>query len=540
VNSMVVTQNKFFRARSFRQMKKSQLTNQEYSNGKKRALQILFLFFTLAFLSFYFVNYSRAEVQALGPLRVLPSNPRYFTDGSGKAVYLTGSHTHRNLMDWGYTDPPALFDYIGYLNFLVRHNHNFIRLWTSDVTQWTRFSDPLQRDAKVYVAPFPWARVGPGIAQDGKLKFDLNQFNQTYFERLRQRVIEAGSKNIYVSIMLFEGHAVQATPTALAGHPFNAWNNINNIHVDQNGDGFAREAYNLSNAAITAVQEAYVKKIVDTIGDLNNVLFEICNECPSDSAQWQYHLIRLIKEYEATKPKQHPVGMTALWADSSQARLDLYNSNADWISPPKDDPPYDSLTNPMPADGRKVVILDSDHITYFDASAAMIWKQFFRGMNPIFMDLAPPLRDKAPLPEQNTIRAAMGYTLRYANKINLPAMAPRGDLTSAGYALANPGSEYLIYQLSGDSFSVNLHAGTYNYEWFNPGSGNVAQSGSIAAAGGNINFQSPFDGAAVLYLQSCLSSSGHTGGESVSQACRQVDNSQPVPTNGYLVPGGNG
>ena len=42
-----------------------------------------------------------------GPLRVHPSNPRYFADGSGKAVYLTGAHTWNNLVDMGIGDPPA-------------------------------------------------------------------------------------------------------------------------------------------------------------------------------------------------------------------------------------------------------------------------------------------------------------------------------------------------------------------------------------------------------------------------------------------------
>ncbi len=32
-------------------------------------------------------------------LQVLESNPRYFTDGSGKAVYLAGSHTWPNFKD---------------------------------------------------------------------------------------------------------------------------------------------------------------------------------------------------------------------------------------------------------------------------------------------------------------------------------------------------------------------------------------------------------------------------------------------------------
>lgn len=35
--------------------------------------------------------------KAKGPLRVHPTNPRYFTDGSGNAICLTGSHTARIL-----------------------------------------------------------------------------------------------------------------------------------------------------------------------------------------------------------------------------------------------------------------------------------------------------------------------------------------------------------------------------------------------------------------------------------------------------------
>ena len=64
-----------------------------------------------------------------GPLRVHPRNPRYFTDGSGKAIYLTGSHVWNNLQDWGTTDPPSPLDYNAYLDFLKKHNHDFTRGW---------------------------------------------------------------------------------------------------------------------------------------------------------------------------------------------------------------------------------------------------------------------------------------------------------------------------------------------------------------------------------------------------------------------------
>ena len=47
-----------------------------------------------------------------GPLRVHPTNRRYFTDDSGKAIYLTGSHNDANFMDAGTTDPPPVFDFV--------------------------------------------------------------------------------------------------------------------------------------------------------------------------------------------------------------------------------------------------------------------------------------------------------------------------------------------------------------------------------------------------------------------------------------------
>lgn len=36
---------------------------------------------------------------ATGPLRANPANTRYFTDGSGKAIYLAGLHAWSNLTE---------------------------------------------------------------------------------------------------------------------------------------------------------------------------------------------------------------------------------------------------------------------------------------------------------------------------------------------------------------------------------------------------------------------------------------------------------
>ena len=72
----------------------------------------------------------------------------------------------------------------------------------------------------------------------------------------------------------------------------------------------------------------------------------------------------------------------------------------------------------------------------------------------------------------------MGDTLRYAERMQLIAMEPRGDLSSTGYALANPGQEYLVLQPSetAEPFTVTLEAGSYQVEWFSV-NGRETQSG---------------------------------------------------------------
>jgi hypothetical protein len=53
----------------------------------------------------------RSDASSKGPLLVHSKNSRYFSDDSGKAVYLTGAHTWYNLQDIGLTDPPPPFKF---------------------------------------------------------------------------------------------------------------------------------------------------------------------------------------------------------------------------------------------------------------------------------------------------------------------------------------------------------------------------------------------------------------------------------------------
>jgi len=436
-----------------------------------------------------------------GPLRVCKENPRYFTDNSGKAIYLTGSHHWYNLVDMGPSDPPPAFDYAQYLDWMRKYEHNFMRMWTWELVTWnTQGNAPQHRNERTFhhVSPFPWQRSGPGKALDGKPKFDLSQFNPNYFERLRKRIIAAGEKGIYVSVMLFEGWGLQRIDGAFKAHPFHPSNNVNGINGDKNGDGKGLEIHELAVPKVTRLQEAYVKKVIDTVNDLDNLLYEITNENHPESSAWQYHMIDFIHDYEKGKAKQHPVGMTFQFKGGSNQTL--WDSPADWISP---NPQGGYRDNPPANAGAKVVVTDTDHLWGIGGSQAWVWKSFCRGLNPIFMDpYDGVVLGQVFDPKWEPVRQSMGYTLRVAQRLDLATMTPQNKLASTGYCLAEPGKKYIIYLPQGKQVQVDLTPFDvpFRVRWLDPSQGKQLRAEAVQG-GKQVRLQSPFgDKDAVLVL----------------------------------------
>lgn len=399
------------------------------------------------------------------PLRVHPNNPRYLQDdsqdGGGRAVHLTGSHHWDVLVDNG--ERPGGFDFEGYLDRLQSWGHNFIRFWAHEA--WTHD-----------LHPRPWLRTGP--------RFDLTRFNPEYFERLRQRVARAGERGFYVSVMLFNGWSIhdKGEGNPWDHHPFNRRNNVNGIDGDPDARGEGSDMHTLRVPAITRLQEAYLEKVAETVGDQDHVLWEISNESPRESRDWQYHLIRHLRSVDRGR---HLAGMTACFPGNRNA--DLFQSPADWVSPGnkggwRRDPP--------PADGSKVVLVDTDHLWGIGGGPDWVWKTFLRGHHPIYMD---PL-DGDPLRE--AARRAMGDTLRYSQRIDLAACAP----DASAYALMNR-KEILTWLPRGRG-RVDLTGieGTLIAEWLEPGTGRTADGGTIEG-GRARRLSAPWKGDAVLLAQ---------------------------------------
>ncbi len=403
-----------------------------------------------------------------------PGNPRYFADTSGKAILLAGSHTWATLQEAGPVDPPDPFDWQGWLEFMVDHDHNFMRLWTWENAKWGSWWD-----GDYYFTPIAWARTGPGLARDGKPRFDLTRFDEDWFGRLRSRVIDLRERGIYTAVMLFQGWSggdkpyTPQGPNPWHGHPFHRDNNINGIDASS-PDGEGHEwVHTLRDPAVVRLQEAYVRRVIDTVGDLDNVLYEIGNEHEGTAANhtWQYHMIDVVHEYEATRPMQHPVLITSAWPVPDNDVL--FASDAEAVSPMHwngrgfDHWPWDPPARYL----GKVVIADTDHLWGIGGHADWVWRTFTRGHNILYMDpyaylhLVPgyPDGDEGP-------RKAMGRCAAVSRSIDLSEMVPRTDLTSTGFALVAEGREYLVYHPYGDPVFVDLVGmeGPVVVEWLHP------------------------------------------------------------------------
>jgi hypothetical protein len=459
-----------------------------------------------------------------GPLTV-STNPRYFQDAKGRALILAGSHTWNNLQDWGTNGMAQPFDFTGYVNFLVQHGHNFTLLWQVEEAKFCGLPTLASNSPAITSAPLPWARTGPGNADDGGLKFDLTKFDQTFFDRMRSRVSQLNAAGIFVGVYMFTGEFLNVYRCPGSdGYPLTGANNVNSVDAG-GGDG----AYEMTATnGVTAVQDAMADKMVDTLNDLPNVLWIVSEEASANTYWWQNHIIAHVRAYEAKKPKQHPIGLGAVGQDSQ-----LYNTDADWVAPFAEISP--SMTCGTGTPKCKVNLNDSDH-SYFgmwnntvQQNRNYAWENFVRGNQVAFMD--PYLvyyprenRNNCSSPKNgicsavdtryDNFRDNLGYILAYSRKLNLKAAEPSTTLCYPHTCLGQTpavGTELLVYASEGGTITVDLSKSTgrtMSFEWFNPVTGKVVMNGTVP--GGNVKqtFTPPagLTADSVLYI---VDSAGH-------------------------------
>ena len=156
-----------------------------------------------------------------------------------------------------------------------------------------------------YIAPF--LRTGPGRASDMELKYDLDQPNPEFFERLHRFLGLASDLGIIVEIVLLSNAYAEGVWSLNPLHPAN---NINGLpHIPW------YDSMSMRHSELFERQAAHVGKIVTETNQYDNVVYEICNEpggnfnaeSPTCAHvdEWLNALIAVVREPEASLPNKH-------------------------------------------------------------------------------------------------------------------------------------------------------------------------------------------------------------------------------------------
>lgn len=543
------------------------------------------------------LNAACTPVCATGPLAQSGVNSHYFINTfTGKPVYLTGSHTWNDFDDTSTAAVPSAFPFSQFVTMLKTNGHSVTILWHKDMPRenW--------QGSTWNLLPQAWQRTGPGNASDGLPKFDLTQFNQPFFDKMRSEVVTLYLNGIYAIVQLFDCNNLTSarlgntSPTG-DGFPLTGVNNINSVSDSYTsgaaGVGSCTMASAATNPSLVAVQDAYVRKMIDTLNDLPNVILEVAEEQPGTSFSgtpgyggassmtwWVPHILELIKTYEgggtctscagspvySPKPLKHVAGVGSM-NFNDQNDPALYASTAQWLAPTLGATTFPA--NVATNNQGKLVINDSDHSLFYTAFVnsgtgvvndialrGYIWQNFTNGaagqvlMDPYIISLPTSQRNPCasptngicanPLTKYDPVRAAMGYTQKLIPTIvNLLAMTPQPALSSTGFCLANntaTTSEFVVYSLAASSFTVNLSGQSgrnITVAWLDPTTGAISIS-SVLGGNATQSFSAPWGNAhdAVLHLSDGGATSAGSGNPQIplSAGWFQVPNTSLKPS----------
>lgn len=209
------------------------------------------------------------------PIALHPLNPHYFIY-KGKPLILISSAEH-----YGAVLNPA-FDYMKYLSTLHEDGMNYTRIFTGSM-YWEIENDFGITNNTLAPAPgtalAPWKRTQEPGNLNGGNKFNLDEWDEAYFDRLRVFVSEAQKKNIIVEVSLFTSIYNDKTWSNCPAHPNNNINNTINEY---------KKVHTLDNGNLLKYQEQFVVRVVKELNQFDNVIYEIQNEPYVDLSEPRY------------------------------------------------------------------------------------------------------------------------------------------------------------------------------------------------------------------------------------------------------------
>jgi hypothetical protein len=392
------------------------------------------------------------------------------------------------------------FDYKKYLQTLQSYGFNLTRTFSGaycePVGAFKIENNTLAPGKGQFLCP--WARSEtPGYANGGN-KFDLTNWNSTYFRRLRTFVKEANKCGIVVELVLF---CPFYKDSMWELSPMNAVNNINDI-----GKMERTAVYTLNHPKLLSIQDRMVRRIVWELRDFDNVYYEICNEpyFGGVTIEWQNHIAETITRAEATLEIKHLIAQNIAnkfkKIENPNPQVSIFNFH--YAKPPQ------AVTDNY---GLNKVIGDDE--TGFAGSEPKPYRlegwDFIIAGGAVFDNLDYSFnvghedgtaKINAPGSGGQVMHKQLEILKDFINNFDFIKMKPDNSVIKGGIpekatarALIQTGHAYAIYINGGNQANliVELPKGNYRAEWVNTKTGKIDKTETFQHKGGNRKLPSP-------------------------------------------------
>ena len=454
------------------------------------------------------------------PLTKDTRNPHYFSY-KGHPLFLITSDQHYGAVT------NLDFDYNVFLDTLAKYGMNFTRIYPGAyIEKDGEYMPDNNLGARNGRQILPWVKTKTPGADEvlGGFKFDLDNWNEEYFTRLKDFISKAQDRNIIVDIAFFNG----MYPDRWAYQAMYHANNIQNVGVCK-----FNEVQTLTDTALVRYHQAYVRQITREVNQFDNVILDICDEPFQDGCPpvlyhaWISNLIDIIVNTEKTLPNKHLIAQTidshtrgGPGDFSDDSRVDVLMNEYTWGIANLDKEYMHSKPN---------VLIETSYYPFYDgdkiaASRVESWEYLVGGgaafmqLNGLYSTINPGAAGTENHLLLNQLKILKGFmeSIDFANmKQDTALIGTRIPEGAFARSISEPGKSYALYlhhsvygcwfwepMQMGSCYKVipgkyredlrlRIDKGRYGVEWIDPANGRIISSEKIIHEGGLITLTTP-------------------------------------------------
>lgn len=338
----------------------------------------------------------------------------------------------------------------------------------------------------------PWARSGQGTDWNGMSKYDLTKFNPWFFQRVKDFADLCDTNGRILYHNFYFQHPVQETRAHYVDFP---WRPVNCLQAtdlpDENPAGST--FYDISHPVRRDLHRRYIFHCLDVLKDNVNVVYGIDREYSGPLSFVQFWL-DTIAEWEKANAKKVFIAlevpkaeMDAILADPVRrpmiTAIDFHN----WNYTP---------------DGSLFAIVGGINLapreqlqragSQFGQQRPSGPEQRYRALRE-YRDAFPELVILRKNDEFAPLTAAIEKNIPAAARAKTRAAALVRSPRATSWAMAAPGSAYLVYDLGGEPIELDLAAdsGAFKLAWLDAASGDLRPASESVTAGKVVTLTPP-------------------------------------------------